>query len=134
MSTVFDLLEREWRGLASDRAAARRLRPACEAAGGAVTLEDLERYVRSAGPADADRVLVALVARAVEGDGLSARVLLQLLLPGARRLANRRVRRAGLRDVHRAQFAGPGVDVAEQQAVDRDMGSGPRRVGGSPRR
>ena len=89
MCTVFDLLEREWRGLALDRAAARHLRAACQAAGGAATLEELERYVRAAGPADADRVLVALVARAVEGDGLSARVLLQLLLPGARRLANR---------------------------------------------
>jgi hypothetical protein len=45
--------------------------------------------VRAAAPWDADRVLVALVARAAEGHALAARVLLQLLLPGARRLTRR---------------------------------------------
>jgi hypothetical protein len=89
MSTVFELLEREWRGLAADEGAARELGAVCDAAGGAATLGQVETYVRAAGPRDADRVLAALVARAVDGHALAARVLLQLLLPGARRLARR---------------------------------------------
>jgi hypothetical protein len=89
MGSVFDLLDSEWLRLSCDRGAARRLRPVCETAGGAATLGDVERYVRGARPEDADRVLLALVARAVEQDGLAARVLLQLLLPGTRTLARR---------------------------------------------
>jgi hypothetical protein len=54
-----------------------------------VSLGDVERFVRAAHPADADRVLLALVRRAVVGDDLAARVLLQLLLPGTRALARR---------------------------------------------
>jgi hypothetical protein len=89
MGNVFDLLDEEWRRLATDRGARRRLRDVCEAAGGAATLADVERYVRSADPAGADRVLLALVERAVGDDALAARVLLQLLLPGTRALARR---------------------------------------------
>jgi hypothetical protein len=87
--TVFELLEREWVRLRGDRSAARRLREVCALAGGAVSLGDVEAYVRRAGPEDADAVLLALVRRAVEGDDLAARVLLQLLLPGTRNLARR---------------------------------------------
>lgn len=87
MVCVFELLDREWRRLALDAGAARGLVEVCEAAGGAISLAGVERFVRAADAPAADRVLVALVARAVEGDGLAARVLLQLLLPGARRLA-----------------------------------------------
>ena len=89
MATVFELLERDWRRLRADPRAAQRLAGACAAAGGAASLAELERYVRTAPPADADRVLVALVRYAVDGDDLAATVLLQLLLPGARRLARR---------------------------------------------
>jgi hypothetical protein len=87
--SVFELLEGEWRRLRSDRGAARRLAEICRVAGAATSLADVEDYVRSAGPEEADAVLLALVRRAVEGDGLAARVLLQLLLPGTRNLARR---------------------------------------------
>jgi hypothetical protein len=89
MRSVFDLLDDEWRRLSTDRGAPRRLRDVCDAAGGAMSLGDVERFVRAAHPADADRVLLALVRRAVAGDALAARVLLQLLLPGTRALARR---------------------------------------------
>jgi hypothetical protein len=89
MGNVFDLLDGEWRRLSRDRATARRLPDICEAAGGGRTLGDVERFVRAAAPSDADRVLLALVRRAVDRDALAARVLLQLLLPGTRRLARR---------------------------------------------
>jgi hypothetical protein len=89
MATVFEMLEKEWDALSRDRAAAAQLREACHQAGEAESLGDLERFVRGAGPADADRVLLALVTRAVDGDAFAARVLLHLLLPGARRLARR---------------------------------------------
>jgi hypothetical protein len=89
MANVFDLLDEEWRRLSRDRGAARRLAPVCEVAGGAVSLGDVERFVRAAHPEDADRVLLALASRAVVGDGPAARVLLQLLLPGTRALARR---------------------------------------------
>src|SRR5690606_32745324 len=86
---VFDLLDDEWRRLSRHRGAARRLAPVCAAAGGSVSLGDIERFVRAAHPVDADRVLLALVRRAVERDELAARVLLQLLLPCTRALARR---------------------------------------------
>lgn len=89
MRSVIDLLDDEWRRLSAERGARRRLREVCDAAGGAVSLGDVERFVRAAHPADADRVLLALVRRAVAGDALAARVLLQLLLPGTRALARR---------------------------------------------
>lgn len=89
MGTVFELLDGEWRKLAEDTNRARKLRDVCRAAGGAATLGAVERYVRGADHKDADRVLVALARRAVAGDDLAARVLLQLLLPGTRNLARR---------------------------------------------
>jgi hypothetical protein len=89
MGNVFDLLDHEWRRLSRDRAAARRLPGVCEAAGGALSLGDVERFVRAAHPEAADTVLLALVSRATERDELAARVLLQLLLPGTRSLARR---------------------------------------------
>ena len=88
MVSVFDQLDGEWRRLGENRSAARRLREICDLAD-AVTLADLERHVRSSPPEVADRILLALVARAVDGDQLAARVLLQLLLPGTRNLARR---------------------------------------------
>jgi hypothetical protein len=82
MSTVFDLLDREWAQLRTKRSAARRL--------GVPSLAALEQQVRAAGPEEADRVLLGLVTRVVrDGDELAARVLLQLLLPGTRNLARR---------------------------------------------
>jgi hypothetical protein len=87
MLSVLDLLDREWGRLATDAGAARRLADVRALAGRATSLGEVEAYVRSADAAMADRVLVALAARAVEGDTLAARVLLQLLLPGVRRLA-----------------------------------------------
>jgi hypothetical protein len=89
MSTVIEMLEREWVHLALDPRAAHKLRSVCDAASSATNLLQLERYVRQATAADADRVLLALVTRGVEGNALAARVLLQLLLPGTRRLARR---------------------------------------------
>jgi hypothetical protein len=89
MATVFEQLDREWARLRDSRAAARRLAAVCEAAGGARTLAEVERYVRMAGAAEADRILVALVTASVDGCSLASRVLLQLLLPGTRSLARR---------------------------------------------
>jgi DNA-directed RNA polymerase specialized sigma24 family protein len=89
MGTVFELLEGEWRRLSRDPAAARRLRDVCRLAGWAADLGEVETYVRHAPPEDADRVLLALVARALDGDDLAARTVLQLLLPGTRNLARR---------------------------------------------
>jgi hypothetical protein len=89
MATVFEQLDREWAKLRDSRAAARRLTAVCEAAGGARNLAEVERYVRTAGAAEADRILVALVTASVEGCSLASRVLLQLLLPGTRSLARR---------------------------------------------
>lgn len=89
MPSVIEQLEREWDRLAVERRAAARLGKACAVAGNATDLASLEAYVRAAGPADADRVLVALAGPASAGGRLEARVLLQLLLPGVRRLARR---------------------------------------------
>jgi hypothetical protein len=87
--SVFDLLEQEWARLRADRGAGRRLAEVLLRAGGARSLGEVEAYVRRATPEDADAVLLALVRRAVSGDDLAARVLLQLLLPGTRNLARR---------------------------------------------
>src|SRR5262245_13043521 len=90
MLNVFDLLDREWQQLKADRGAARRLSTVCHLAGDARTLADLEAHVRTAGPVDADQILLALVTRVIDHDDqLAARVLLQLLLPGTRNLARR---------------------------------------------
>jgi hypothetical protein len=87
--TVIDQLNREWARLADDDRVARRVQHVCEVAGGAAGLRDLQRYVEAASPADADRVLVALVGPASAGAELEARVLLQLLMPAVRRLIRR---------------------------------------------
>src|SRR5262249_13140177 len=68
MATVFDLLDGEWGQLSVSRSAARRLRDVLALAGGAGSLGEVERYVRAAEPVDADRVLLGLVARAVNSD------------------------------------------------------------------
>jgi hypothetical protein len=83
------MLEREWVRLRHGKGAARRLADVCAIAGGASTLAEVEGFVRGASAEEADAVLLALVRRAVEGDELAARVLLQLLLPGTRNLARR---------------------------------------------
>ena len=89
MSDMFRLLEAEWAShLAQDPTVAVRLGDVLAMAG-ARTLGEVEAYVRAAAPPEADRVLLALVRRAVAGDDLAARALLQLLLPGARGLARR---------------------------------------------
>jgi len=89
MESLFDLLDREWEGLGADRRAAARLPEILEIAGGASCLEGVRQWTRAADPGSADRVLLALAARSVEGDQLAGRVLLQLLLPGVRSLARR---------------------------------------------
>jgi hypothetical protein len=97
MANVFEALEAEWRRLGRDRAAAATLADVCRRAGDARTLDEVERYVRNASPPDADQVLLALIRRVVDGQPpdqratalLAARVLLQLLLPGTRKLARR---------------------------------------------
>jgi hypothetical protein len=88
MANVFEQLDREWQHIAAARSSTRRLRDVCDLAG-VPSIAQLERYVRSAPPEDADRILVALVTRALGGEQLAARVLLQLLLPGTRNLARR---------------------------------------------
>lgn len=89
MASVFDMLDSEWSQLRGDRAAARKLAQVCRIADDARSLGDVEDYVRRAGAEEADRVLLALVARALDDDIIAARVLLQLLLPGTRKLARR---------------------------------------------
>lgn len=89
MSSVFEMLDLEWRQLKEDRAAARKLGQVCRIARGARLLAEVEDFVRQADAEDADRVLLALVARALDDEVLAARVLLQLLLPGTRKLARR---------------------------------------------
>ena len=86
---MFDLLDDEWRRLSADRGAARRLRDVCEPPAGRCRSPTSSASSGRPHPADADRVLLALVRRAVAGDALAARVLLQLLLPGTRALARR---------------------------------------------
>jgi hypothetical protein len=108
MTNVFEALEAEWRRLGRDRAAARTLADVCHRAGQAQSLDEVEQFVRQASAAGADRILLALVALVVAGQDpaagpddraataandptarLAARVLLQLLLPGTRKLARR---------------------------------------------
>lgn len=89
MSTVFDALDEDWRRLRGDTRAARHLVDVCKVAGAVKTLREVELYVRSASAADADRVLLALVARSRRGRPAGSRVLLQMLMPGTRRMARR---------------------------------------------
>lgn len=100
MVKVFEALDAEWKRLGRDRWAAQALPEVCRHAGGAASLADVHEFVRAASPADADRVLLALVTVVVSATAphprperdvarLAARVLLQLLLPGTRRLARK---------------------------------------------
>lgn len=89
MANVFDMLDAEWQRLRVDRAHARKLAQVCRIAGEARSLGEVEEYVRKAAPEEADRVLLALVARALDDEVIAARLLLQLLLPGTRKLARR---------------------------------------------
>jgi hypothetical protein len=88
MESLFDRLDRDWQRLASSRTAAAAL-PEVLYEAGARDLAGVRHRTETGGPAAADRILALLAARAVEGDELAARVLLQLLLPGARRLARK---------------------------------------------
>lgn len=88
MESLFERLERDWQRLAASRTAAAAL-PDVLAEAGAKDLAGVRNRAETGGPAAADRILTLLAARAVEGDELAARVLLQLLLPGTRRLARK---------------------------------------------
>jgi hypothetical protein len=88
VQSLFEQLEYEWRSLGSDRRTARRLSDVLALAG-ATDLEGVRRWVGSASPAESDPLLLCLVGRAAEGDQLAGRVMLQLLLPGIRRLARK---------------------------------------------
>ena len=88
MESLFERLERDWQRLATSRTAAAAL-PEVLAVADAKDLAGVRQRTETGGPAVADRILAALAARAVEGDELAARVLLQLLLPGTRRLARK---------------------------------------------
>lgn len=89
MRSLLDQLDQEWETqLGHDRALAARL-PEVEALTGCVTLEASRRWTLAAPAEVADRVLVVLVARAVEGDGFAARALLGWLTPGLRALVRR---------------------------------------------
>ena len=89
MESLFDVLEHEWGRLGVDHRLAAQLPEVLELAGSASTLEAARQWTSAADSAEADRVLLALVARSVEGDQLAARVMLQLLLPGTRALARK---------------------------------------------
>jgi hypothetical protein len=86
MPQIFDELDSDWRHLCSDNKAGAGLGAVFDVAG-VSSLEGLVSVVRGAAPAEADRILRPLARLAADGDGLAVRVLLQLLLPGTRRLA-----------------------------------------------
>ncbi len=89
MRSLLDQLDHEWEThIGHDRAVAARL-PEVGALTGCGTLDEARRWTLAAPAEAADRVLVALVARAVEGDGLAARALLGWLTPGIRALVRR---------------------------------------------
>jgi DNA-directed RNA polymerase specialized sigma24 family protein len=85
--SVFDQLDREWAWIARHVPSPPALSSALDA-GGAGTLDELHTFVKAASPDRADAVLAEL-ARLATRDDLAARALLQMLLPGARRLATR---------------------------------------------
>src|SRR5215217_5256730 len=90
--TIFAELDSDWATLAESAAATTALRrwqreePALAAFSSMTEL--VQAAHRRGAPAECDRILVALARRA-GSDGLAARILLQLLLPGARALARR---------------------------------------------
>jgi hypothetical protein len=89
---VIDALDTEWAALTRSRALRDTLvrwgeeDPALDIADPAALVARVER--RDASPAEADRILAALAARAPVDD-TAARVLLQLLLPGCKALVRR---------------------------------------------
>jgi hypothetical protein len=85
MTNVFDALDRDWEAMRRAPTVAAPLSDVLAIAGVA-TLGELEGWVRTASPAAADKVLLALVTDAVAGSALAARVTLQLLQPGVRRM------------------------------------------------
>lgn len=84
--SVFEQLDREWAWLLRRDPCPPGLAPALTAAS-ASSLDELHGFVKQGPPDAADRVLIELARRAGTDD-LVARVLLQLLLPGTRRLAS----------------------------------------------
>lgn len=89
MRSILDQLDHEWdHHLGSCRETAARLPEVVELTG-CDTLDQARDWTHRAGPAEADQVLVSLVARSIEGDTLAARVLLGFLMPGVRALVNR---------------------------------------------
>lgn len=88
MASIFDELEREWPRLVERPEVARSLSDVCSIVDVGHPRE-LVAQMREATPTASNAVLAVLVARATAGDGLAGRVTLQLLLPGARRLARR---------------------------------------------
>jgi hypothetical protein len=88
MPSVFELLDHEWAYLGPDPALARRLPEALALTGGR-TLGDVIAAEPPLNLAEKDRLHRSVVASALAGDRLAARVELQLLLPGARALAAR---------------------------------------------
>jgi hypothetical protein len=94
LGNVITALEAEWSHISHNRTATTRLRDVRRTAGDAKDLAGVEAYVRNATPPDADQVLLILVTHVVETPDprtakLAARVLLQLLLPGTRKLARK---------------------------------------------
>jgi hypothetical protein len=93
MGNVFTALEQEWPRINRDRTTASHLADVRRAAGNAPDLATVETYVRAAPPPDADHVLLTLVTHVITSDErtakLAARTLLQLLLPGTRKLARK---------------------------------------------
>lgn len=88
MDSVFTQLDREWIALIRRPTTANELGDACALAG-ASGLDGLVPAVRRAAPEAADPVMAHLARQAHEGSDIAARALLQLLLPGACRLAAR---------------------------------------------
>lgn len=89
-TSLFTLLDSEWESMCRSVACTRRLREwaaADEALAGFADLAAVAAHVNRPGePAASDVVLAALVARAARDD-LAARVVLQLLRPGCKALA-----------------------------------------------
>lgn len=103
-ANVFHQLDRDWAVLARSSTAAAALRHVLDIAQ-VSTLAELDQWTRTAPRPTCDQVLLALVTDAVGGSALAARVALQLLQPGIRRLVGSVVR------------VGPGQDVDERAAA-----------------
>lgn len=88
MQSVFTQLERDWAAECRRPQIASELADACALAGVSGP-EQLVPTIRRASPSVADPVMAQLARQASEGSDGAARALLQLLLPGACRLAAR---------------------------------------------